>query len=231
MARTKTKAAPAPEVESVEDDVATFASLPPPQIRNPFQSIPKGWQAAASALDYVRAMPTVFPDLDLASRVGGVPLRRITTVHGPTHGGKSAFVGGLIKSFITKGHVAAYCDAEHATDLKFFDGIMGRPIDEFPNFFGMRPDNYEGTIDAIDEFLKMMIAERKARKAAPGSAEDLAGIIVVDSINKLVPDRELEKLKKEGADAIDKGWGRYRAAMNQAWLDHVVPLLAKSQAV
>lgn len=141
----------------------------------------------------------------------------------------TAFIGGLIKSFVDAGHAAAYCDAEHATDLAFFDGIMGRPVREIPSFFGMRPDSYEETIDAIDDFLNSMIEERKSRRAAPGSPDDLAGIIVVDSINKLVPDRELAKLKKEGADAIDKGWGRYRAAMNQAWLDHVVPLINKAE--
>ena len=189
----------------------------------------EGWKPASKALDYARAVRTCFPDFNKATRIGGLPLRRITTIHGPTHGGKSAFIGGLIRSFIEAVHVAGYCDAEHATDLAFFDEIMGAPVKDFPNFFGMRPKSYQETIDSIDEFLKNMKAERKARGAKPGSPDDLAGILVVDSINKLTPERELERIKKDGGEAMDKGWGRNRAAMNQAWLDHVIPLLGDAE--
>lgn len=214
-------------------------SIPPPEPPPPtgFRSLttmPKGWQRAGEALDRVRAVPTIFRDFNRASRVGGLPLRRIITVHGPTHGGKTAAVAGFLRSFVDQGHVGAYCDAEHATDLTFFDELFGRRVDEIPNFFGMRPSSYEETIDATDQFLNWMIAERKGRFGKYGKApippeEDLAGLEVLDSINKLVPEREIEKLKKEGGDAIDKGWGRLRAAFNQAFLDHVVPLLGKAE--
>jgi RecA/RadA recombinase len=215
----------------------------PARAAGPFSSLPKGWSMASDALDRVRAVPTIFPDFNRQTRVGGLPLRRIITVHGPTHGGKTAFVGGLLRSFVDADHVGAYCDAEHATDLTFFDELFGRPVDTIPNLLGMRPTSYEETIDAVDTFLASMVRARgerlaeyreemKLKKDAPCVLPphlDLAGCLVLDSINKLVPEREIERLKKEGGDAIDKGWGRLRAAFNQAFLDHVVPLLGKAE--
>lgn len=131
----------------------------------------------------------------------------------------TAFVGGLIESFVSQGHIGAYVDAEHATPNEFFEELFRKPLRDVPNFIADRPKSYEETIDKVDTLLRWVADEKK-------SAPDLASILVVDSINKLVPARELEKLRKEGADAIDKGWGRYRAAMNQAWLDHLTPMLA-----
>lgn len=237
--RSRSKKQARPESEGPKNALEA-GIVPPPEPPAPtgFRTLtsgtPKGWSKAGDALDRVRAVPTIFRDFNRATRVGGMPLRRIITVHGPTHGGKTAAVAGFLRSFVDLNHVGAYCDAEHATDLTFFDELFGRPVEKIPNFFGMRPSSYEETIDATDQFLNWMIAERKARFGRYGKApippeEDLAGLEVLDSINKLVPEREIEKLKKEGGDAIDKGWGRLRAAFNQAFLDHVVPLLGKAE--
>lgn len=225
--------APAKKAPAKKADV-DLESIPAPKKSSPFANLPKGWKPASQALDYVRAVPSIFVDFNRATRIGGIPLRRITTLHGPTHGGKSAFVGGMVRSFLEANHVASYVDAEHAMDLAFMDSMLGRPAAQWPNFFGLRPKTYEEVIDAITDFLKWMVAERKGRfgkktKTPIPPSEDLAAIQVVDSLNKLVPQRELEKLRKEGGDAIDKGWGRYRAAMNQAFLDHVVPLLGEAE--
>jgi len=247
--KATTTAKKAPKKQAPTNPVEA-GTIPPPKPEEPtgFRALsgggPKGWSKASEALDRVRAVPTIFPDFNLATRVGGLPLRRITTVHGPTHGGKTAAIGGFIRSFIEQGHAGAYIDAEHATDLGWLDEIMGAPVESFPNLFGERPTSYEETIDKVDSFLEWMVAERKARfevfrerlklkkdaklpRLPPDL--DLAGIMVVDSLNKLVPDREMAKLRAEGGDAIDKGWGRYRAALNQAWLDHIVPLLGAAE--
>lgn len=230
--RSRTKKEDPDPTNAVEE-----GSIPPPPRRPPsaFSTLPKGWKMASDALDYVRAVPSLFLDFNRATRIGGVPLRRITTCHGPTHGGKSAFVAGLLRSFVDSNHVGAYVDAEHATDLTFLDELFGRPTASIPNFFGMRPSTYEETIDASDSLLAWMIAERKGRfgkrktKAPIPPEEDLACLMVIDSLNKLVPEREIEKLKREGGDAIDKGWGRLRASFNQSYLDHTVPLLGPAE--
>jgi RecA/RadA recombinase len=239
----------APKKEAPTNPVEAGTIPPPaPLVKTGFRALsgkmPEGWGKASDVLDRVRAVPTIFPHFNKATRVGGLPVRRITTVHGPTHGGKTAAIGGFIRSFIEQDHAASYIDAEHATDLKWVDEFLGRPASEFPNFFAERPKTYEETIDKVDTFLGWMVAERKARfeywrehlklkkdaKLPPLPPElDLAGLMIVDSLNKLVPERELKKLQAEGGDAIDKGWGRYRAAMNQAWLDHIVPMLGAAE--
>lgn len=178
----------------------------------------KGWRPAREVLVDVRSVPTMFLDLDRALRVGGFPLGRFYVVHGPTSGGKTSFVLGLLRSFLERGHIAGYVDAEHTTPEKWVRQMM-LEASAFPTFLASRPKSYEETIDAVDTLIRGVAAARKERP-------ELAAIVVVDSLNKLVPERELATLVKKGGDAIDKGWGRYRAAMNQAWIDHLTPLLA-----
>lgn len=135
----------------------------------------------------------------------------------------SAFVGGLVESFVTAENIGAYIDAEHATPDEWFSELFKRPLKEVSNFFAERPRNYEETITKVDALLSWVkgvrAEERKAGRRPPHA------ILAVDSINKLVPKRELEQLMAKGGDAIDKAWGRLRAAMNQSWLDHLTPLL------
>lgn len=185
----------------------------------------KRWEKASDVLDTITAVPTIFPDFNRKTTVGGLPVRRIHVVHGPSHGGKSIFVLGLIKSFIDRGFLGAYVDAEHATGLTFTEETM-KGIKDRPNFWARRPENYEETIADLDDFLATCIEIRKEHP-------DFKAIAVVDSINKLVPKRELAKMIKggkvddKGAEEMAKGHhGRYRAALNQAWLDHLTPKLA-----
>ena len=188
----------------------------------------KGWDSAGDILDKIESVRTVFPDFNRAVRVGGLPIRRIHTVHGPTHGGKTAFVLGLVKSFVDCGYLAGFVDAEHALGHKFAQEMVA-DLETYKNFLAVRPKNYEETIQKVDSFLD---AAAKVRKTHP----DHKSILVVDSINKLVPKRELEKFLKggsvdeKGAEEMAKGhWGRYRAALNQAWLDHLTPKVAAAE--
>lgn len=219
MARTRTASKPKQQVVEAEEP-SGLEKLPPPKRANlpKTSDLPKGWSPSAQVIDSVRAIRSIFPDFNRGTRVGGVPLSRIITVHGQTHGGKSAFVIGLLKSFIDAGHYGGLIDAEHATAKQFLEQLMGRALTEIPNLLADRPSSYEETITKTDAFLKWVGDKVKLDPS-------VCSILVVDSINKLVPERELEALKKSGDD-IDKGWGRGRANMNQAWLDHLVPLLA-----
>lgn len=191
-------------------------AVPPPR-RAPVP-LPKGWKRAEEALDRIEAVSTIFPDFNRATRCGGLPVNRMHTIHGQTHGGKTAFVLGLVKSFLDGGHVAAYVDAEHSTPQEFAEELMG-DLSKRDGFFGSRPDTYEDTIDAVTEFLKMMATLRKDSPATKS-------IVVIDSINKLTPERELRNVLKSGGEEVSKGHaGRYRAAVNQAWLNHLSPRL------
>lgn len=178
----------------------------------------KGFQQASDVFDRVTSVRTCFPGYNLATRTGGHPVRRITTVHGPTHGGKTVFVLGLLKSFIDAGHVGGYIDAEHATPLDFIEELMNE-LAAAPNFLGQRPRTYEETINGVDNFLNEMVQQ-------VNGDPKLCSMLLVDSINKLVPERELKAALSKGAEELAKGhMGRGRAQLNQAWLDHVVPQL------
>lgn len=208
---------------------ASAQRLPAPRV--------KGWAKASDALERITSVRTIFPDFDRAVRRGGLPIGRITTLHGPTHGGKTAFALGLVKSFVDGNHLGALVDAEHATGLEFVEELLGEGVTRNDNFYAMRPRSYEETIDAVDSLLNQV-------KAVRIEQPDTKSIICVDSINKLVPARELKEmlrgLSEGGDDAPRKGgkrgaggaeqlakghWGRTRAALNQSWLDHLVPML------
>lgn len=230
MAKPRTKKKK--NVEPVEDD-GFPGGIPAPVVRDdPFglaaDKVGKGWGTASEVLDVIQAVPTCFPDFNRATGVGGLPVSRITVVHGPSHGGKSIFVLGLIKSFLEHGYMGGYVDAEHATGLTFAMDTIG-DLNRYPGFYATRPSSYEETIENVDEFLAKAAA--KVEKYP-----NFRSIMVVDSINKLTPKRELSKMLKAGqvdkggADEMAKGHqGRYRAQLNQAWLDHLTPKLAKAK--
>jgi RecA/RadA recombinase len=187
----------------------------------------EGWSPAVDVLDNVVSVRTVFPDFNRAVRVGGLPVKRIHTIHGPSAGGKTAFVLGLVRSFVDVGYLGGYIDAEFALGREFASEIVSG-LSKKKNFLAVRPSSYEETIERVDSFLK--IAEQIKQ-----SLPDSKSILVVDSINKLVPKRELRKMlkggsiSKQGAEELTKAHhGRYRAALNQAWLDHLTPKLCRS---
>lgn len=181
----------------------------------------KGWGTAAAVLDRVESVRTVFPDFNRAVGVGGLPVRRIHTIHGASAGGKSIFGMGLVKSFVDRGYMGGYVDAEHTLGQEFTGEVI-RDLERKRNFLVQRPSSYEETIDAVNEFL-VRAAEVTAKYPEHRS------ILVIDTINKLVPKRELSNITKAGAEEIAKGHhGRGRAALNQAWLDQLTPKIAKS---
>lgn len=227
-------------LESDEDDEALFDSLEPQSEEFLDRAGPSwngkyieaageitGWGKAADVFDEIISVRTVFPDFNRATHVGGLPVRRIHTVHGPTHGGKTAFVLGLAKSFADVGFLTGYVDAEFSLGKEFGEEIV-RDLKAKPNFLAVRPENYEETMRDVDLFLKKAAAVKKVHPEAKA-------LLIVDSINKLVPKRELEKILKAGA-IDDKGakelakahHARYRAALNQAWLDHLTPIVSRS---
>lgn len=215
MPKPRKKSDAAAAVEASDDPVARDSAPPPKRAGIP---LPKGWKRAEDALDRIEAVSTIFPDFNRATGCGGLPVNRMHTVHGPTHGGKTGFVIGLLKSFLDGGHAGAYIDAEHSTPLEFAEELLGE-LRSYPDFFGMRPETYEETIGSVNSFLKTMTEFRQDNP-------EKKSIVVVDSINKLTPARELKAVLKSGGDEVAKGHaGRYRAAVNQAWLNHLSPRL------
>jgi RecA/RadA recombinase len=200
----------------------------------------KTWQPAREALENVRAVKTVFPQINVGTRVGGWPIQRITLIHGPSNHGKTAVVHGLGLSFLLAGHYYAYIDAEMTTPSDWTKRLMGEMANNSA-FVAKRPHSYEEVVDAVRSFVEILTDAKEKGRLPP----DTSALIAVDSLRKLVPERLMDKLLKEGSaekkksesskkNATQKGGvdgmagraAQYKAALNSAWLDELVPLMA-----
>lgn len=195
----------------------------------------KGWRPARKALKMVQAVPTIFPQFDHGVRVGGLPLARILTVHGPSNEGKSQWALGLIKSFLARDHFAALVDAEKSTPHDWCQRLMG-PLADHPGFVATRTSNYEETDDAVRHFCTT-VGEARAAGKVP---KETSGLVVVDSIKKLIPNKLFKMLLRDadaktaknskdvGVDGMSGRGGQYKAALNSQWLDELVDLLERT---
>jgi recombination protein RecA len=200
-----------------------------------------GWKHAGQVLTEVRAVPTMFPQVDLATRVHGWPTERFCLVHGPSNEGKTAFLLGLLASFLARGHGAAMIDAEKSTPSTWVRQLFGE-LATAPGFRAFDPPSYEATVDAVRAYCEVIGNARAAGKLD----QETTAIVGLDSIRKLVPKRLLETLLKEGADGdeargpggrkkkpagVDGMSGRaamYKAALNTAWMDELTVLLKQT---
>jgi recombination protein RecA len=200
----------------------------------------KGWRPQVEVLVDVEAVPTIFPSYDLTIG-GGHPISRVCVVHGPSAEGKTSFVLGLMLSFLQGGHFAGLLDAERTTPAKWVTTLMGK-MAEHPGFLALPASTYENARASVREYCERIAKARDAGRLLPSTS----GIVVVDSIRKLVPERlwdELSKgLKAEKKEAHDflkrKGPGvdgmsgraaQYKAALNAQWMDELVPLMADTR--
>lgn len=184
-----------------------------------------GWKPARQVLRKVEAVPTIFPQFDRGTRVGGLPIARVTTIHGPSNEGKTIFSIGLELSFLQGYHFVAHVDAEMTTPITWCEKLMAKYADH-PGYLASRPSCFEEVDDNVRRFLTN-IGEAKAKGIVP---KDTSGLVVVDSVKKLVPKNLLKNLLKEGAskagmDGMRGRGAQMKAALNAQWLDELVPLL------
>lgn len=187
----------------------------------------KGFRPASQSLTIVRAVPTIFIQYDHGVRVGGHPTERISLVHGPSGEGKTYFTLGEAKSFLRLHNPVLFEDAERTTDQGFaklaLEELMHHPL-----FFYERPDTYEDTRARVRRWCNIVKEQREKGKLHKESC----GLIIIDSIRKLVPAEqwkkilELAKSNKE-EKARDRG-AQIKAMMNAAWCDELVPLLEQT---
>jgi RecA/RadA recombinase len=149
---------------------------------------------------------------------------------------------GIGRSFLEAGHFYAYVDAEFATPAKWI-GTMMAGLAAHPGFRALRPDNYEQTVDAVRDFCHVIGNAKEKGDLDPATS----GLVVVDSLRKLVPKDLLTKLmkgaeqddtevagrrgRKQAKRGVDGAGGRaamIKAAMNAAWFDEVIPMLAQT---
>ena len=200
------------------------------------------FRPAIEVLTKVRAVPTIFVQVDYATRVGGWPIERISLVHGPSNEGKTAFCMGLGLSFLMRGHFFHHVDAEYATPEPWVRTLMAEHAGH-PGFRALRPRTYEETADAVRQSCEVL-GNAKAKGRLPA---DTSMLFVIDSLRKLVPKNLLAKIMKECSDeapagkdgrkvkgrGLDGAGGRaaqIKAAMNAQWMDELVPMLAQCGA-
>ncbi len=140
----------------------------------------------------------------------------------------TVFILGLIKSFLMRDHFALFIDAERTTPRDWVETMLAPIAIDHPGFLYKRPETYEKTIADVRKFC-IGIAEAKEAKKLP---EDMSGLIVVDSIRKLVPASIMKQIEDEndkGADANpSRRAAQIKAAMNANWLDELVPILERA---
>ena len=193
----------------------------------------KSWRPAKQVLVPVTSVPTIFAQYNRATRVCGHPLERFGIVHGPSSHGKTIFLHGLGLSFLKLGHFYAFIDAEYTTPEDWLQSLMAEYSDH-PGFIALRPRTYEETVDAVRAFVKSIESGRTAKENP--LPRDMTALIVVDSIKKLVPEDILTKVNRFGAagekgsiDGMGGRGGQIQAALNDAWLKELTPLLAHTK--
>lgn len=187
----------------------------------------EAWKPAAEVLLSVKAVPTIFPQYDYVNGIGGHPLERVSVVTGPSNHGKSAFAIGLAASFVARQHLAGYADAEQTTTIDWGRQLMGSLADD-PRFLAMRPTCFEDAVEATTRFAKTIAEARESGDLPP----ETGGIVLVDSVRKLVPKKILTEIMKEdlksGVDGMGGRAGQIRALYTGAWMDILVPLMAST---
>jgi recombination protein RecA len=198
-----------------------------------------GWRPAAETIRRVQSVPTRFLQYDHRLGVGGQPIARITLVHGPSNEGKTAFVLGLMESFLARDHFAGFVDAERTTPLPWVQTMM-RGLEHHPGFMTLPARSYEQVVGGVRKFCDT-IGDARVKGQID---QNTTGIIVVDSIRKLVPEGLLKKMlaavkdddapkrgrsnekKPKGIDGAGGRAAQMKAAINSQWMDELVPLLA-----
>jgi len=194
----------------------------------------KDWRPQAEVLRHVEAVPTEFVQYDRATGVGGHPIGRFVLAHGPSNEGKTAFCLGLGRSFLARGHFFGMVDAERTTPQPWVRDMLGALADH-PAFVALPARSYEQIRKGVRGLCDHVGEAREKGRLPP----DTTGVVVVDSIRKLVPEKLWKNLmaslksddpkKDKGIDGFGGRAGQMKAALNAAWVDELIPLLADTR--
>jgi hypothetical protein len=189
-----------------------------------------GPRPAFQVLRKVRGIQTIFPFIDLQTKLGGWPIERPALIHGPSNMGKTSLCLGLVKSFLEQNHFGLWIDAEYTTESRW---LRMMKIPNHPGFSAKRPKSYEEAVECVHEWATKISDAR----VAGDLPDDMSGICVVDSIGKLSPENlmkdlfkaakadEADRLGKKGIDGAGGRAGQILAKMNNAWMNQLVPLV------
>src|SRR5947199_5190606 len=120
----------------------------------------------------IPAISTTSLSLDAAIGVGGVPRGRVIEIYGPEASGKTTLALHIVAEAQKAGGVAAYIDAEHATDADYA-AKLGVNIDDL---LISQPDSGEQALEITEALVR----------------SNGVDVIVIDSVAALVPRAELD---------------------------------------
>ncbi|MDQ3917635.1 MAG: recombinase RecA [Acidobacteriota bacterium] len=120
----------------------------------------------------VQSISTTSISLDAAIGVGGVPRGRIIEIYGPEASGKTTLALHIVAEAQKAGGVAAYIDAEHATDAEYANKL-GVNVDDL---LISQPDSGEQALEICEALVR----------------SNGVDVIVIDSVAALVPRAELD---------------------------------------
>lgn len=136
----------------------------------------------------IQVIPTGLISLDKMLEVDGIPRGKITEIYGPESSGKSTLALEIVRNAQELGIVCAYIDMEHSLDNK----AIGVKVNS-DQLIISKPETGEQAADIIT--------------VLAGSNE--VGLIIVDSVDALVPAAVLE------GDAGDRHVGNQAQLMSQ----------------
>ena len=168
--------------------------------------------------DEIEVIPTIFSSFNRAVEVGGAPLDCLWYIHGPTHGGKSAFSAGLAVSFQQRDHLVVLIDVERTASKKWY-GELGCDIDKMgykkPKFL----DDVVITItQLIDNFAKMKSEKR--------IEDDKRLLIIVDTLSEAKSKERAMKILAQARKGEDLDFRGH--PIEQLIISYWLPLLINS---
>lgn len=187
-----------------------------------------------SDVEAFRAVPTIFTSFNRAIQVGGAPLSCVWLVHGPSTGGKTAFLLGVARAVQAIGGIFVFVDAEHSADTKRWFRLCGINPDE-GLYIGRtgdedtekKPLTYEEVVDEVQNVISRYQEGKREGWVRPGTPL----FIVVDSVSKMAPKSAMKKIAEDGGDGLHGGIGRLQALLNAAWLITLGPIVGNDDIV
>lgn len=155
-------------------------------------------------IEKLDALPTGIELLDLAIGIGGLPIGRITEIHGLPGVAKTSICLHIIANAQRAGKTCMFIDAEHALDIEH---ARSYGVD-LENLIIVQPYSGEEAFEIIEKMV----------------SEDLVDLVVVDSIPSLNPTPELES-------EFNKPTMGGQARMITGALRRLVPLLSRKKTV
>ncbi len=127
-------------------------------------------------------IPTGSLSLDVSLGIGGIPKGRFTTIYGAESSGKTTLCLQLARNAIELGDCVLYIDAEQTLDLSYAESVIG---DFSSSMLIVTPETAEDAM-TIAEY---GINGDEKLGISPGQF----GLIIVDSLAALAPEKEKEK--------------------------------------